>query len=81
MTNTIKHRVNYKADVEWWDVDINNRDSINGRYTVRIIKPESHNGTFVDVYYNINGKVHNLVTNHDIIAAVREEIEKDINNI
>jgi hypothetical protein len=79
MDTSIKKRVEYKADVIWYDVDL--VGELEGKYTARIIQPENLSEPFVDVYYNINGKVHNTVTNYDIIIAVREEIQKSINNI
>ena len=79
MTATAKKRVEYKADVSWWDIDL--EGAFEGRYTVRIIQPENLSEPFVDVYYNINGKVNNAVTNHDVINVVREELQKCINNI
>jgi len=79
MDTSIKKRVEYKADVIWYDVEL--VGALEGKYTARIIQPENLSEPFVDVYYNINGRVHNAVTNHDIIIAVREEIQKGINNI
>lgn len=79
MNTTVKKRVEYKADVIWWDVDL--IGAFEGRYTVRIIQPESNIDPFIDVYYNINGKVNSLVTNVDVINTVREELQKGINNI
>jgi hypothetical protein len=79
MDTSIKKRVEYKADVIWYDVDL--VDAFEGKYTARVIQPENLSEPFVDVYYNINGKVHSAVTNPEINIAVREEIQKGINNI
>lgn len=78
MSTTVKKRVEYKADVIWWDIDL--IGAFEGRYTVRIIQPENNIDPFIDVYYNINGKVTCLVTNVDVINAVREELQKGLNN-
>jgi hypothetical protein len=75
---TVKKRVEYKADVAWWDVELDG--TFEGKYTVRIIQPENLTEPFIDAYYNINGKVHNAVTNFDVITAVKEELQKCLNN-
>jgi hypothetical protein len=74
--NNITKRVSYKADVTWWDVDM--LEEFQGRYTVREIRPENINDSILDVYYNINGRVHNLVTNQELAVAVKAELIKGI---
>lgn len=78
VNTTVKKRVEYKADVAWWDVEL--AGPSEGKYTVRIIQPENLTEPFIDIYYNINGKVHNAVTNYEVISAVKEELQKSLNN-
>lgn len=78
MSNTIKKRVEYKASVIWWDVELTG--TFEGKYTARVIQPETVQEPFIDVFYNINGKVNNAVTNFDVLTAVRKELHESINN-